>query len=198
MSRKGCTPRCCHSKPQETAVILLPKLRVAVLSNQDSPSQHLRAPIMCTAVVQQYSILLCNLIVNSVSENYQVGAFTVSHPTLRILSFPAVVIPNPVLRSSQQQPSGLCGPWGSDGTYCIPADTECYYSILLPLFLGPFWALPCQKVSLKLQKRLAASVLKCGKGKIWLDPNEVNEISLANSRQNIRKVCIVCVTCLLR
>jgi len=43
-------------------------------------------------------------------------------------------------------------------------------------------------VSLLLQKRLAASVLKCGKGKIWLDPNEVNEISMANSRQNIRKL----------
>merc|ERR1712093_401258 len=43
-------------------------------------------------------------------------------------------------------------------------------------------------VSLKLQKRLAASVLKCGKRKIWLDPNEVNEISIANSRLNIRKL----------
>ena len=43
-------------------------------------------------------------------------------------------------------------------------------------------------VSLRLQKRLASSVLKCGKGKIWLDPNEVNEISMANSRQNIRKL----------
>merc|ERR1711966_55220 len=43
-------------------------------------------------------------------------------------------------------------------------------------------------VSLKLQKRLAASVLKCGKRKIWLDPNEVNEISMANSRQNVRKL----------
>ncbi|CAM9306169.1 unnamed protein product [Heterosigma akashiwo] len=43
-------------------------------------------------------------------------------------------------------------------------------------------------VSLKLQKRLAASVLKCGKRKIWLDPNEINEISSANSRQNIRKL----------
>ncbi|KAH1266503.1 60S ribosomal protein L19-2 [Glycine max] len=43
-------------------------------------------------------------------------------------------------------------------------------------------------VSLKLQKRLAASVLKCGRGKVWLDPNEVNEISMANSRQNIRKL----------
>ncbi|GMF27279.1 unnamed protein product [Phytophthora lilii] len=35
---------------------------------------------------------------------------------------------------------------------------------------------------------LAASVLKCGKRKIWLDPNESNEIALANSRQNIRKL----------
>jgi len=43
-------------------------------------------------------------------------------------------------------------------------------------------------VSLRLQKRLAASVLHCGKRKVWLDPNEVNEISMANSRQNIRKL----------
>merc|ERR1712003_444069 len=43
-------------------------------------------------------------------------------------------------------------------------------------------------LSLKLQKRLAAEVLKCGKRKVWLDPNEVNEISMANSRQNIRKL----------
>lgn len=43
-------------------------------------------------------------------------------------------------------------------------------------------------VSLRLQKRLASSVLKCGKGKVWLDPNEINEISMANSRQNIRKL----------
>ncbi|CAN6559165.1 unnamed protein product [Malus baccata var. baccata] len=43
-------------------------------------------------------------------------------------------------------------------------------------------------VSLKLQKRLASSVLKCGRCKVWLDPNEVSEISMANSRQNIRKL----------
>jgi large subunit ribosomal protein L19e len=30
--------------------------------------------------------------------------------------------------------------------------------------------------------------MKCGKKKVWLDPNEVNEISMANSRQNIRKL----------
>ncbi|KAI6205865.1 AB hydrolase-1 domain-containing protein [Aphelenchoides besseyi] len=49
----------------------------------------------------------------------------------------------------------------------------------------------CESVSLgnlRLQKRLAACVLKCGKGKVWLDPNEVNEISNANSRQNIRRL----------
>mmetsp|Transcript_15540 Transcript_15540/g.30989 ORF Transcript_15540/g.30989 Transcript_15540/m.30989 type:complete len:187 (+) Transcript_15540:111-671(+) len=43
-------------------------------------------------------------------------------------------------------------------------------------------------VSLRLQKRLAASVLGCGQRKIWLDPNEVNEISLANSRRNVARL----------
>ena len=38
-------------------------------------------------------------------------------------------------------------------------------------------------VSLKLQKRLAASVLSCGLRKVWLDPNEVNDISMANSSE---------------
>lgn len=41
-------------------------------------------------------------------------------------------------------------------------------------------------VSLKLQKRLASSVMGCGKRKVWLDPNEINQIAGANSRQNIR------------
>jgi len=43
-------------------------------------------------------------------------------------------------------------------------------------------------ISLTLQKRLAASVLKAGKNRVWMDPNETNEISMANSRQNIRKL----------
>merc|ERR1711879_668670 len=34
----------------------------------------------------------------------------------------------------------------------------------------------------------ASKVLKCGKNKIWLDPNETNEVANANSRQNIRKL----------
>lgn len=37
--------------------------------------------------------------------------------------------------------------------------------------------------SLKLQKRLAASVMRCGKKKVWLDPNEINEIANTNSRK---------------
>jgi len=43
-------------------------------------------------------------------------------------------------------------------------------------------------ISLKVQKRLASAVLKCGRNKVWLDPNETNEISNANSRQNVRKL----------
>merc|ERR1712080_35209 len=43
-------------------------------------------------------------------------------------------------------------------------------------------------VCLRLQKRLSASVLKCGKKRLWMDPNESNEISLANSRMSIRKL----------
>jgi len=43
-------------------------------------------------------------------------------------------------------------------------------------------------VNLRSQKRLASSVLGCGKRKVWLDPNEVSEISNANSRQDIRKL----------
>jgi len=42
--------------------------------------------------------------------------------------------------------------------------------------------------NLRTQKRLAASVIGCGERKVWLDPNEITEISNANSRQSIRKL----------
>lgn len=45
----------------------------------------------------------------------------------------------------------------------------------------PFLLLP-------LSFRLAASVLKCGKRRVWCDPNEVNDIKVASSRQLIRKM----------
>jgi large subunit ribosomal protein L19e len=31
-------------------------------------------------------------------------------------------------------------------------------------------------------------VLKCGKKRVWIDPNETSEVALANSRKNIRKL----------
>jgi len=41
---------------------------------------------------------------------------------------------------------------------------------------------------LRLQKRLASKVLKCGQKRVWIDPNETSEVALANSRKNIRKL----------
>jgi len=41
---------------------------------------------------------------------------------------------------------------------------------------------------LRFQKRLAATVLKCGKKRVWIDPNETSEVALANSRKNIKKL----------
>ena len=43
-------------------------------------------------------------------------------------------------------------------------------------------------ISLKLQRRLAASILKCGRNKVWIDPNEISDISMANSRKDVRKL----------
>jgi large subunit ribosomal protein L19e len=43
-------------------------------------------------------------------------------------------------------------------------------------------------VNLKLQRRLASSILGVGAGRIWMDPNEVNEIALANSRKAVSKL----------
>ena len=42
--------------------------------------------------------------------------------------------------------------------------------------------------SLRLQKRLAASVLDCGLGRVWMDSTEISTIAMANSRQQIRKL----------
>lgn len=48
-------------------------------------------------------------------------------------------------------------------------------------------------VSLALQRRLAASVLDCGKNRVWLDPSEIAEIATANSRMLHLWLCICCV-----
>jgi len=41
---------------------------------------------------------------------------------------------------------------------------------------------------LRLQKKLASRVLRCGKKRVWIYPNETSEVALANSRKNIRKL----------
>mmetsp|Transcript_3367 Transcript_3367/g.4973 ORF Transcript_3367/g.4973 Transcript_3367/m.4973 type:complete len:205 (-) Transcript_3367:78-692(-) len=43
-------------------------------------------------------------------------------------------------------------------------------------------------VNLRTQRRLAASVLKCGKTRVWLAPESVNEIKNASTRQAVRKL----------
>uniref|UniRef100_H0XWC9 Large ribosomal subunit protein eL19 n=2 Tax=Otolemur garnettii TaxID=30611 RepID=H0XWC9_OTOGA len=40
----------------------------------------------------------------------------------------------------------------------------------------------------RLQKRLASSVLHCGKKKVWLNSNKINEIATATSCQQIQKL----------
>merc|ERR1739847_24016 len=59
-----------------------------------------------------------------------------------------------------------------------------------PIFESDFDCLTdLSKMSaLILQKRLAASVMKCGKNKVWLDPNENANIANANSRHQVRRL----------
>lgn len=57
-----------------------------------------------------------------------------------------------------------------------------------PIFIPWGEVLIIYRANLKLQRRLAASILKSGKRKIWLDPNEAAEIGNANSRQSVRKL----------
>ena len=43
-------------------------------------------------------------------------------------------------------------------------------------------------VNLRLQRRLAASILKCGRHRVWMDNKELSEIALATSRSHIKKL----------
>lgn len=53
---------------------------------------------------------------------------------------------------------------------------------------------------LRLQRRLAATVLKCGKNRVWIDPNETSEVGLANSSKYLFQLpdkihCLMSVKC---
>jgi large subunit ribosomal protein L19e len=41
-------------------------------------------------------------------------------------------------------------------------------------------------MDLEIQKRIAAEVLKCGRSRIWMDPEKLGEISEAITREDIR------------
>ncbi len=43
-------------------------------------------------------------------------------------------------------------------------------------------------MNLKLQRRLASEILKCGEGRIWFDPTALDEISTAVTKEDIREL----------
>ena len=43
-------------------------------------------------------------------------------------------------------------------------------------------------MDLRLQRRIAAEILKCGKNRIWIDPNALEEISTAATKEDVRKL----------
>ncbi|MDK2876371.1 MAG: large subunit ribosomal protein L19e [Archaeoglobaceae archaeon] len=43
-------------------------------------------------------------------------------------------------------------------------------------------------MDLRIQRRLAAEVLKCGGNRVWFDPEAIEEISTASTKQDIREL----------
>ena len=43
-------------------------------------------------------------------------------------------------------------------------------------------------MSLKSQRRLAAEILKIGKNRVWIDPERIDEVEVAITREEIRKL----------
>ncbi len=43
-------------------------------------------------------------------------------------------------------------------------------------------------MDLRLQRRLAASVLKCGENRVWFDPTALEDIATAATKQDIREL----------
>lgn len=42
--------------------------------------------------------------------------------------------------------------------------------------------------NLKLQRRLAASILKCGENRVWIDPDRIDEVQSAITREDIKRL----------
>ena len=81
---------------------------------------------------------------------------------------------------------------GSFLPFCPPSCTPLFprHRILLP----PHQSFPTppplsvSSVYQNLQNHLVVSVLKCGQRKIRINPNEINKISLVNSRRNVARL----------
>ncbi|HHH83919.1 MAG: 50S ribosomal protein L19e [Thermoplasmata archaeon] len=43
-------------------------------------------------------------------------------------------------------------------------------------------------MNLRNQRRIAAEVLKCGENRVWIDPDEIEEVEKAVTRQDIRNL----------
>jgi large subunit ribosomal protein L19e len=43
-------------------------------------------------------------------------------------------------------------------------------------------------VSLRSQRQLAAKILKAGENRVWIDPNRIDDVEIAISREEIRKL----------
>lgn len=43
-------------------------------------------------------------------------------------------------------------------------------------------------MSLKNQRRLAAKILKVGEGRVWIDPDRIEDVEMAITREEIRKL----------
>ncbi|RLI31943.1 50S ribosomal protein L19e, partial [Candidatus Bathyarchaeota archaeon] len=43
-------------------------------------------------------------------------------------------------------------------------------------------------MNLRTQRKLAAKVLKCGVNRVWIDPERTDEVSIAITREEIRKL----------
>ena len=43
-------------------------------------------------------------------------------------------------------------------------------------------------MDLRLQRRLAAELLECGEGRVWMDPNALSDIASAATKDDVRKL----------
>ncbi|HID10161.1 MAG TPA: 50S ribosomal protein L19e, partial [Candidatus Latescibacteria bacterium] len=43
-------------------------------------------------------------------------------------------------------------------------------------------------MSLRSQRRIAASILKCGVHRVWIDPSRIRDVELAITREDVKRL----------